>query len=184
MGDQFWHPQGVQVKAPNYRFSFPPLQWTGECSREEDAKKEDPKKDEQTEEPKIVPKKEEPAHQPAHQAEASKCELNPRMFLVGSCRFVSGYMVLSCGPCRFVSGFLSCHAVRVSCVSAFAAFASCSRPAGQGPKLPPKLAPKLPGLRRDDSSQGAGWGTTRAPFRCPGKTAPKLPKTDGLLLQS
>ncbi len=34
---------------------------------------------------------------------------------------------------------------------------------------------------RDDSSQGAGWGTTRAPFRCPGKTAPKLPKTEGLL---
>ncbi len=52
--------------------------------------------------------------------------------------------------------------------------ASCSRPAGQGPKLPPKLVPKLPGMCRDDSSQGAGWGTTRAPFRCPGRTAPKL----------
>ena len=32
MGDQLGHPQGVQVKAPNYRFSFPPLQWTGEGS--------------------------------------------------------------------------------------------------------------------------------------------------------
>ena len=32
---------------------------------------------------------------------------DPRMFRVGSCRFVSGYMGLSCGPCRFVS-FASC----------------------------------------------------------------------------
>ncbi len=38
------------------------------------------------------------------------------------------------------------------------------------PKTVPKLAPKLPGLRRDDSSQGAEWGTTRAPFRCPETT--------------
>jgi hypothetical protein len=52
------------------------------------------------------------------------------------------------------------------------------------PKTAPKLAPKLPGLCRDGSSQEAGWGTTRAPFRCPGKTAQKLFKTDGLLLQS
>ena len=33
VGDQFWHPEGVQVKAPNYRFSFPPHQWTGEYPR-------------------------------------------------------------------------------------------------------------------------------------------------------
>ena len=62
--------------------------------------------------------------------------------------------------------------------------ASCPRPAGQAPKTAPKLAPKLHGLCCDDSLQGAGRGTTRAPFRCPGKTAPKLPQTDGLFLQS
>ncbi len=28
VGDQFWHPQGVQVKAPNSRILISPLQWT------------------------------------------------------------------------------------------------------------------------------------------------------------
>ena len=30
MGDQFWHPEGVQVKAPNSRILISPLQWTAE----------------------------------------------------------------------------------------------------------------------------------------------------------
>ena len=32
VGDQFWHPQGVQVKAPNSRILISPLQWTAEVT--------------------------------------------------------------------------------------------------------------------------------------------------------
>ncbi len=63
-----------------------------------------------------------------------------------------------------------------------------SWPAGQDTTLPPKLPhtlpPKLTGLCRDNSSQGAGLGTTRAPSRCLGKTHQKLTKTDRLLQRS
>ncbi len=55
-------------------------------------------------------------------------------------------------------------------------------PAGRGgPKIAtktaPKVAPKLPGLCRDDSSQGAGWGPPGHPPGAQEQLPKKLPQT-------